>query len=249
VSAYALETQGLSKSFGALRVTDDVALKLPVGARHALIGPNGAGKSTLINLLAGTLTPESGRIFLGGDDITRLPTHRRVRCGRARTFQITTLFPNLTPLEAVTLAVAQRRGEGASLWRSLHASDAVDEAHDLLARLGLGPDMLRPTHELAYGRQRLVEIALGLAEKPKVLLLDEPAAGVPEAESAEIFSVIAALPDDVAVLFIEHDVDLVFRFARHITVLVSGRIFCEGTPDEIARDPEVRRVYLGGVEQ
>jgi ABC-type branched-subunit amino acid transport system ATPase component len=147
----------------------------------------------------------------------------------------------------VTLAVAQRRGEGASPVRNLRRSEAVDEAHDLLAQLGLGDDMLRPTRELAYGRQRLVEIALGLAAKPKVLLLDEPAAGVPEAESAEIFRVIESLPSDVAVLFIEHDVDLVFRFARHITVLVSGRIFREGTPDEIALDPEVRRVYLGGV--
>jgi ABC-type branched-subunit amino acid transport system ATPase component len=247
MSAYALETEGLCKSFGALRVTDDVSLKLPLGARHALIGPNGAGKSTLINLLAGTLTPASGRILLGGDDITRLPTYRRVACGLARTFQITTLFPYLSPLEAVTLAVAQRRGEGASPVRNLRRSEAVDEAHDLLAQLGLGDDMLRPTRELAYGRQRLVEIALGLAAKPKVLLLDEPAAGVPEAESAEIFRVIESLPSDVAVLFIEHDVDLVFRFARHITVLVSGRIFREGTPDEIALDPEVRRVYLGGV--
>jgi ABC-type branched-subunit amino acid transport system ATPase component len=247
MSAYALETEGLCKSFGALRVTDDVSLKLPLGARHALIGPNGAGKSTLINLLAGTLAPASGRILLGGDDITRLPTYRRVACGLARTFQITTLFPYLSPLEAVTLAVAQRRGEGASPVRNLRRSEAVDEAHDLLAQLGLGDDMLRPTRELAYGRQRLVEIALGLAAKPKVLLLDEPAAGVPEAESAEIFRVIESLPSDVAVLFIEHDVDLVFRFARHITVLVSGRIFREGTPDEIALDPEVRRVYLGGV--
>jgi branched-chain amino acid transport system ATP-binding protein len=249
MSAYALETDGLSKSFGALRVTDDVTLRLPVGARNALIGPNGAGKSTLINLLAGTLAPARGRILLAGEDITRLATERRVRRGLARTFQITTLFPYLAPLEAVTLAIAQRRGEGGSPLRNLRRSEAIDEAHDLLAGLGLGDEMLRPTRELAYGRQRIVEIALGLAALPKVLLLDEPAAGVPEAESAEIFAVIEALPADVAVLFIEHDVDLVFRFARHITVLVAGRIFREGTPDEIARDPEVRRVYLGGADE
>ena len=241
-----LATAGLRKDFGALRVTDDVSLELAKGARRALIGPNGSGKTTLINLLAGTLAPTSGRIMLHGSDVTRSSAQRRVRHGLARTFQITTLFPDLTPIEAVTMAVCQRRGVGGALFRPLRAqSDAIDEAYALLQDVRLDECCTQRTGELAYGRQRLLEIALALAAKPTVLLLDEPAAGVPQSESAEILEVIARLPAETAVLFIEHDIDLVFRFAERITVLVAGRVLCEGTPSEIARDPEVRRVYLG----
>ncbi len=243
---YALATEGLCKNFGAFRVTQNVDFRLPKGARQALIGPNGAGKSTLINLLAGTLKPSSGRVFLEGHDITHLPAEQRVVRGLARTFQINTLFPDLSPIESVTMAIAQRRGYGASMLRSLRrCGDAIDEAYALLTTLHLEADAKRRVRELPYGRQRLVEIALALALAPKVLLLDEPAAGIPERESAELFAVIEALPADIAVLFIEHDIDLVFRFARRITVLAAGAILREGTPQEIAVDPEVRTVYLG----
>jgi ABC-type branched-subunit amino acid transport system ATPase component len=242
----ALSTDNLCKNFGALRVAVDVNFTLPQGCRHALIGPNGSGKTTLINLIGGALAPTSGKILLEGQDITGLTADQRVLRGLTRTFQINTLFPRLTPIEAVTMVVCQRRGYGASLWRSLKRShDAIDEAYEVLSQLHLAEDCDRPTAQLAYGRQRLLEIALALAARPKVLLLDEPAAGVPQQQSGEILSVISSLPDDIAVLFIEHDIDLVFRFAERITVLVAGRILCEGTPAEIAANPEVRRIYLG----
>lgn len=242
----ALSTSALCKNFGALQVTREVDFRLPHGCRHALIGPNGSGKTTLINLLGGALQATSGKIFLEGEDITGLTADKRVLRGLARTYQINTLFPRLTPIEAVTMVVCQRRGYGASLWRSLRrTSDAIDEAYEVLEKMHLADDCDRPTAQLAYGKQRLLEIALALAAKPKVLLLDEPAAGVPQQQSGEILSVISALPSDIAVLFIEHDIDLVFRFAERITVLVAGRILCEGTPAEIAADPEVRRIYLG----
>ena len=242
----ALSTDNLCKNFGALRVAIDVNFTLPQGCRHALIGPNGSGKTTLINLIGGALAPTSGKIVLEGQDITALTSDQRVLRGLARTFQINTLFPRLTPIEAVTMVVCQRRGIGASLWRSLKRShEAIDEAYEVLSQLHLAEDCDRPTAQLAYGRQRLLEIALALAARPKVLLLDEPAAGVPQQQSGEILSVISSLPDDIAVLFIEHDIDLVFRFAERITVLVAGRILCEGTPAEIAANPEVRRIYLG----
>ena len=242
-----LETRGLSKSFGALRVARDIELTLEKGARRALIGPNGAGKTTLINLVTGTVKPDSGSVFLAREEVTALAPHHRVKRGIARTFQINTLFPELTPLEAVTLAVAERLGAGGSWWRSLaREREAIDEAEAILASLHLGDDRDRPTRELAYGRQRLLEIALALATRPKVLLLDEPAAGVPQDESAELFAAIAALPQDIAVLFIEHDMHLVFRFASRIVVMAGGRILTEGTPQEIAADMRVREVYLGG---
>jgi branched-chain amino acid transport system ATP-binding protein len=242
----ALATVGLCKNFGALQVSSNIDFHLPHGCRHALIGPNGSGKTTLINLLGGALSPTSGKIYLEGEDVTGYPADRRVQRGLVRTFQINTLFPSLTPIEAVTMVVCQRRGYGASLWRSLKRShEAIDEAYEILAQLHLADDCDRPTAQLAYGRQRLLEIALALAARPKVLLLDEPAAGVPQQQSGEILSVISALPSDIAVLFIEHDIDLVFRFAERITVLVAGKILCEGTPAEIAADPEVRRIYLG----
>jgi ABC-type branched-subunit amino acid transport system ATPase component len=248
-AAAALETEGLNRSFGALRVTQNVSFRLPRGARHALIGPNGAGKSTFINLLTGVLAPSSGRIRLHGEDITRRPAEARVRRGLSRTFQINTLFPHLTPLEATVLAIARRHGLVVNPFRSLsRCTEEIDEANELLNRFRFGADAERPTRELAYGRQRLLEIVLALAANPTVLLLDEPAAGVPQQESAEIFEALNALPDDIAVLFIEHDMDVVFRFAQRITVLVAGQVLCEGTPDEIADHPQVREVYLGDGE-
>src|SRR5262249_5613935 len=221
----------------------------PKGVRYALIGPNGAGKTTLINLMTGMLQPDVGQIFLGDEDITHLGPEARVKRGLVRTFQINTLFPHLTALEAVTLAVCERRGDARTWWRPVVAyGEVVDEAHAILASLMLAPVCHRPTRELAYGQQRLLEIALALATKPRVLLLDEPAAGVPRDESSELFAAIAGLPSDITVLFIEHDMNLVFKFATRIIVLVQGAVLLEGPPQQIAIDPRVREVYLGGAD-
>ncbi len=242
----ALTAKGLEKSFGSLIVASDIAFELPVGERCALIGPNGAGKTTLINLLTGMLQPDSGQILLGGEDISRLPPQRRVRMGLVRTFQINSLFPRLNPLEAVTLAVAERRGETRDFLRRLATkAESIEEAWGILKSLRLDGVCYRETRELAYGQQRLLEIALALATRPKVLLLDEPAAGVPKEESGELFSVIDGLSRDLTIFFIEHDMDVVFRFASRILVMVSGRLLLEGTPAEIAADERVREVYLG----
>ncbi len=246
MSELALATRGLNKSFGSLVVAADIQISLPSGVRYALIGPNGAGKTTLINLMTGMLRPESGQIFLGQDDMTALPPEQRVRLGLVRTFQINSLFPHLTALESVTLAVCERRRVAETWWRQITAyRHEVDEAYDILSKLTLAPVCHRPTRELGYGQQRLLEIALALATRPKVLLLDEPAAGVPREESKELFAVIAGLSNDITVLFIEHDMELVFRFASRIIVMVGGRILMEGTPHEIANDSRVRAVYLG----
>ncbi len=246
MTAPALTVRGLDKNFGSLVVARDIALELPAGARYALIGPNGAGKTTLINLMTGMLAPNAGRIFLGDEDITQLEPQARVRRGLARTFQINTLFPGLNALEAVTLAVCERRGIAAQFWRNVAVhGEAIEEAYEILVRLRLGDSCYQATRELPYGRQRLLEIALALATKPKVLLLDEPAAGVPQEESGDIFEVVASLSNDLSLLFIEHDMHVVFRFATHIIVLVGGAIFAEGSPAEIAADPGVREVYLG----
>ncbi|MDO8878610.1 MAG: ABC transporter ATP-binding protein [Pseudolabrys sp.] len=242
----ALSTSGLSRSFGSLVVARDINLSLPVGARYALIGPNGAGKTTLINLMTGMLPPNAGTIALGGEDITELSPQARVKRGLARTFQINSLFANLNPLEAVTLAVCERRGISPRFWENIGVNkDAIEEAYDILTKLKLGDVAYQTTRELPYGRQRLLEIALALATKPKVLLLDEPAAGVPQEESGDIFEVVASLSDDLTLLFIEHDMHVVFRFATHIIVLVGGAVFTEGSPAQIAADPGVREVYLG----
>jgi len=242
----ALETQGLCKSFGALAVASDIEFRLEQGARHALIGPNGAGKTTFVNLVTGVLTPSAGRILLDGDDVTALPQAQRVKRGLARTFQINTLFRGLSVLENVCLAIGERLGVAGDLYRPAGSRrDVVDEAYAALERLGLAAEAERLVRELSYGRQRLVELAVALGLKPKVLLLDEPAAGVPSSESGIIVDIIESLPTDIALLIIEHDMDLVFRLARRITVLVQGAVLVEGAPQEIAADPRVREVYLG----
>jgi branched-chain amino acid transport system ATP-binding protein len=241
-----LRTEALEKSFGSLRVARDISIELPRGARHALIGPNGAGKTTLINLITGQLRPQSGRILLEGKDITHAPAAARVRHGLTRTFQINTLFPDLTPIEAVTLAICEREGVAGQFWRSLvsHRS-VIEEGFEILRQLRLAEAATKPTRTLPYGQQRLLEIALALATRPKVLLLDEPAAGVPKDESGMLFSVIAALPEDISVLFIEHDMNIVFSFATRIIVLVSGGVLLEAEPSVVRSDPRVRQVYLG----
>ncbi|HEV7346595.1 MAG TPA: ABC transporter ATP-binding protein [Devosia sp.] len=241
-----LRAEGLSKKFGQLEVTREVSISLPRGARHALIGPNGAGKTTLINLLTGQLQPDGGRIALEGDDITGLAPAARVRRGLSRTFQINTLFPDLTPLEAVTLAVLERKRSAGQFWKRLAGHDeTIEEGYAILTQLGLGEVATRTTRTLSYGQQRLLEIALALAARPRVLLLDEPAAGVPKDESAALFQVIAALPADISVLFIEHDMDIVFKFASRIIVLVGGGVLLEADPETVRSDRRVREVYLG----
>ena len=242
----ALATLGLTHRFGGLIATNNVSISLPVGARHALIGPNGAGKTTLINLLTGVLRPSAGRIMLNGADITDLRPDRRVTAGLVRTFQINQLFQALTPLQSTALAVGRRLGVDAGVWRRLDQHPTVVEAAvEVLERFGLADVMTQSVATLPYGRQRLLEIALAVACGPKVLLLDEPAAGVPEAERDGILVGLAALPAEVSVLMIEHDMDLVFRFAERILVLAGGSILVEGTPAEIAADVRVREVYLG----
>ncbi|MBS0523252.1 MAG: ABC transporter ATP-binding protein [Proteobacteria bacterium] len=241
----ALETQGLAKRFGGLVATNDVSFRLEKGARHALIGPNGAGKTTFINLLTGVLSPSAGRVLLGGEDITRLKPEARVRRGLVRTFQINQLFADLTPLETLALAVGERLGEGTVWHRPVGGNALAREVDEVAARFGLADVLDMRTDTLPYGKQRLLEIAVAFAWAPRVLLLDEPAAGVPAAERQDILDAIAALPADVAVLLIEHDMGLVFDFAQRISVLVEGALLTEGTPAEIAADRRVKAVYLG----
>ncbi|HKQ23692.1 MAG TPA: ABC transporter ATP-binding protein [Burkholderiales bacterium] len=242
----ALRTEGLSKQWGSIKANSDLSIALPVGARHALIGPNGAGKTTFINLLTGVFAPTSGNVYLGEENVTHLPQHQRVKHGMTRTFQINTLFPGLTVLESVVLAVCERKGI-AGRWITTVAKqrETVEEAESVLESLNLLQEADLFTRNLPYGKQRLVEIALALATRPKILLLDEPGAGIPSAESTELFDLIAGLPAEVTILLIEHDMDLVFRFAERIIVLVEGHVLTEGTPAEIAADVRVREVYLG----
>jgi ABC-type branched-subunit amino acid transport system ATPase component len=241
-----LQTIGLRKTFGALRVANGIDFRLEPGARHALIGPNGAGKTTFVNLVSGALASDEGRILLGGADITTLSQERRVKRGLVRTFQITALFRGLAVLENVAMAVSERMGTAWHMLRPAGSRRAVmDEAYALLERMGLAEEALKPVREVAYGRQRLIEITVALGLQPRVLLLDEPAAGVPSGETGRIIEMVESLPADLALLIIEHDMDLVFRLARRITVLMRGNVLTEGTPAEIAADPRVREVYLG----
>jgi len=241
-----LETRGLDKNFGALNVARNINFALSPGARHAIIGPNGAGKTTLINLLTGALRPSAGSVHLADNDVTNMTEHQRVKHGIARTFQINTLFMGLSVIENLYLAISERMGVATRLLRPAGSNDEVmAEAMRILSVVKLEEDALTEIHELPYGRQRLVEIAIALALDPKVLLLDEPAAGVPSAESHIILDAVDSLPEDIAVLIIEHDMDVVFRFAERITVLVRGAILAEGDPGEIAADKEVQAVYLG----
>ncbi|NWG26210.1 MAG: ABC transporter ATP-binding protein [Pseudorhodoplanes sp.] len=241
-----LETVNLVRRFGGIVATNDVSLKVEKGARHALIGPNGAGKTTIINLLTGVLRPTSGQILLDGNDITNVKPYVRVGLGIARTFQINQLFAELTPLETIGLAVSERQGHGGDWWRLAGSRRGVmDEVVELLERFKLTDVSEARTTILPYGKQRLLEIALAIACKPRVLLLDEPAAGVPEDERHDILAAVGALPKDVTVLLIEHDMDLVFSFADRISVLVNGALFVEGSPEDVARDPRVKAVYLG----
>ena len=241
-----LETRGLLKRFGGITPTQDVSIQLETGARRALIGPNGAGKTTLVNLLTGVLAPTAGSIWLDGADITTLAPHLRVRRGLVRTFQINQLFDALTPLQSLALAVSSHLGGSAQTWNPLGRDPRIAAACDTLLRQFHLDDVLdQPVRQLAYGKRRLLEIATAIACEPRVLLLDEPVAGVPEGERQEIFDIVNALPASVSVLLIEHDMDLVFNFATSVTVLVNGAVYAEGDPASIAADPRVKAVYLG----
>ena len=241
-----LSAQGLVMRFGGITATNNVTLNLKRGARHALIGPNGAGKTTLINLLTGVLQPTEGKIILDGVDITTLAPHKRVGRGMVRTFQINQLFDTLTPLETLTMVVSQRHGLGGQWWRALGSSKKITErCEQLLQQFHLTAVMDQQTRVLAYGKRRLLEIAIALACEPRVLLLDEPVAGVPAGEREELLQTVAALPPDVSILLIEHDMDLVFSFSKFMTVLVNGTVLTEGEPQQIANDSRVKTVYLG----
>jgi branched-chain amino acid transport system ATP-binding protein len=241
-----LAASGLSKQFGGITATDNVTLALEQGCRHALIGPNGAGKTTLVNLLTGVLDPSAGSISLNGTDITRMAPETRVARGLVRTFQISQLFDPMTPLQAVTLAATQMAGKGGRFWQPAGSDAAIGlRAEQLLEQFRLTEVMHRPTRELPYGKRRLLDIAVALACNPKVLLLDEPAAGVPAGEREELLQTVRDLPSDVSVMLIEHDMDLVFSYATRVTVLVNGALLTEGTPAQIAADERVRAVYLG----
>ena len=246
MSTTVLQAQGLVKKFGGITATDHVNLSLQLGARHALIGPNGAGKTTLINLLTGVLAPTEGRIELLGQDISHLPSHQRVARGLVRTFQINQLFASMAPLQTLAMVVSQQRGLGARWWQRLGQDAAVvARCEELLVLFRLTEVMHQNTAALPYGKRRLLEMAIALACEPKVLLLDEPVAGVPAGEREELLQTVAALPADVSILLIEHDMDLVFSFANRMTVLVNGTVLTEGDPDTIANDAQVKAVYLG----
>ena len=246
VSAPVLRTERLEKRFGGIVATDSVSLSIAPGARHALIGPNGAGKTTLVNLLTGVLPVSAGAVYLDEVDITRLPVHRRVARGMVRTFQISQLFRSLSPRETLALSVGQQRGLGRRWWGSLaREASVIERADQLLEQFRLASVRDVRTDQLAYGKRRLLEIAIALACEPRVLLLDEPVAGVPAGEREEILQTLAALPAQVSILLIEHDMELVFGFSRFITVLVNGSVLAEGEPAAIAADPRVKAVYLG----
>lgn len=241
-----LTASHLRKAYGGLVVTDDVSLTLASGARHALIGPNGAGKTTLVGLLCGAVRPDAGSVAIEGVDVTRADARRRVKRGLVRTFQVTSLFPGLTARENVLLGVDEQHAASGRMlrpWRSERL--LLDRADALLAQVGLSDVRFRRVSELAYGRQRLLEIAVALALEPKVLLLDEPAAGVPGADAGALLEALDRLPACIAILMIEHDMHMVRRFARSVSVLVAGRIVAEGAPDDVMRTDLVREVYLG----
>ncbi|AKR55476.1 hemolysin III [Devosia sp. H5989] len=238
--------ENLEKHFGGLKVTQNVSLSMAQGDRIALIGPNGAGKTTFVNLVTGQIPPDSGRVLLAGEDVTRLSATQRVRKGLVRTFQVTRLFADMTPQEHVALALLQRQGKSGRMFGTYaDMPDIVAQSRTILATLGLTRVADEKVREIAYGQQRLLEIALAMALQPKVLLLDEPAAGVPHSDTVLIEQALAQLPPELAVLMIEHDMDFVFRFAQRVVVLAAGAIIFDGTPQEVAADPRVREAYLG----
>ncbi len=241
-----LEVEGLTKRFGALVANDSLSLAVEVGAVHALIGPNGAGKTTAIAQISGELRPDGGRIRFRGRDVTALPIHRRARLGLARSYQITSLFPDFSALENVALAVQARAGHSFRFWKPARGDAALDgPARDLLDRVGLRGRADVPAAELAHGEQRQLEIAMALATNPSMLLLDEPIAGMGHDETGRMVDLLRMLRDGVTILLVEHDMDVVFALADRITVLVKGRAIASGPPAAIRADRRVRDAYLG----
>ena len=241
-----LAIRGLVKRFGGLAATDGVDLTVTAGELHALIGPNGAGKTTLIHQISGSLRPDAGHIALMGEDITARSMHERVARGLARSFQVTSLFRGFTVLDNLSLAVQARSGSSFRFWAAARNERALfDEAAQLAARVDLQDRLGTPASALAHGEQRRLEIALALATRPRLLLLDEPLAGLGPEESARMVDLIASLRSDGALLLVEHDMEAVFRLADRISVLVAGRIIATGPPDAIRAHDEVRRAYLG----
>jgi branched-chain amino acid transport system ATP-binding protein len=239
----------LTHDFGGLRAVDDVTLAVGVGERRVILGPNGAGKTTLFNLITGLLVPLAGTIRLFGDDVTALSPYRRARLGLGRTFQINTLFPRLTVLESVLLAVQGADAARFSLWRPRGAYRHLEQrAQDLLAEWNLADRRDVPTRELSYGEQRQVELLLALAGRPRALLLDEPTAGLSAVETAAVVEMIQRFPRDVTVLLIEHDMDVALTLAERVTVMHQGRVLADGTRDEVRADPRVTEIYLGSDE-
>ncbi|CAH1651867.1 MULTISPECIES: ABC transporter ATP-binding protein [unclassified Chelatococcus] len=241
-----LKVRQLSKRFGGLTVTRDVSITLEKGDRVALIGPNGAGKTTFVNLVTGHVRPDAGSVLLDGEDVTRWSPTRRVKGGLVRSFQVTRLFSEMTPEEHVALALLQRLGRSGRLFTDFRTMpDVVREAEEILVLFNLNGIARVPVGAIAYGQQRLLEVALVMALRPKVLLLDEPAAGVPSADIVLIERALAQLPADLAVLMIDHDMDFVFRFARKVIVMAAGGVIFDGTPEAVASDAAVRQAYLG----
>ncbi len=242
-----LRADRLSKAFGALQVTREVSLDIAEGARHAIIGPNGAGKTTLFNLLAGELAPDAGAILIDDRDITRLPPNRRARLGLARSFQKNNLFPRQSVMDNLLLADIAARGYGYQFWPRLAArADAHEKAATVAGQIGLVEDVERGVAELSYGAQRQLEVGLALMAEPKVLLLDEPTSGMSPEETGRMLRLIDDLPRSLAVVMIEHDMDLVFSHADRITVLNYGQVLMEGTPQEVQGSDVVQETYLGG---
>ena len=242
----ALELRGLSKSFGGLRAVRDVTLKIMPGDRKAIIGPNGAGKTTLFNLITGIFPATSGQVLLFGRDVTNLPSHRRTALGMARTFQITSLFPKLTVLDNVLLAIQGLRPSKFVMWRFMSSyRDVYDKAHGLLERARFMDRKDTEVRYLSHGEQRQLEIVLGLASDPKILLLDEPAAGLSSGESAEMAEFLLGLDSSLALLLIEHDMDVVFDVADHISVLHFGEVLETGPTEQIRKSAKVQEIYLG----
>jgi branched-chain amino acid transport system ATP-binding protein len=241
-----LELRSVTKRFGGVVATDNVALEVAQGEVHALIGPNGAGKTTLIGQIAGNLQTDAGTIrFLKGD-VTALPQHERVRLGLARSYQITSIFKRFTVLDNLALAVQARSGSSFSFWRPVAAETPLfDEARALARQIGLAERLEVTAGNLAHGEQRALEVGLALATRPRLVLLDEPMAGMGPEESQRMIALIERIRAGVTVLLVEHDMDAVFRLADRITVLVNGRVIATGRPEAIRADAEVRRAYLG----
>jgi branched-chain amino acid transport system ATP-binding protein len=245
-----LQVENLAKRFGGIVATDDLALSIPERELHAVIGPNGAGKTTLIAQLSGQLTPESGRIRFAGADITALPMYRRSALGLARSFQITSLFLDLSVLDNVALAVQAHAGHSFRFWHKARAEDELRRpARAALDRVGLAARADGPASALSHGEHRLLELAMALAGNPRMLLLDEPMAGLGPEESARMVDMLRALKTEFTILLVEHDMEAVFALADRITVLVYGRVIASGAPDDIRADPQVREAYLGESEE